>query len=149
MSGIIGISPDMRSGIVGGYHSGATIQSSLLSYPRTEHWWTQTATYFMIGGAGSGTSGAVGTPMLVGVQGGLDKDSLGNQLNEIGLDYEEVIVKSDVMTNYKEIEITVDNIEELVDNEEEYHQLTDEDLCSFLLNETLCEGLIYTQRIYD
>ena len=63
MSGLIGISPDMRSGIVGGYHSGATIQSSLLSYPRTEHWWTQTATYFMIGGAGSGTSGAVGTPM--------------------------------------------------------------------------------------
>ena len=70
-------------------------------------------------------------------------------VDAIGLDYEEVIVKSDVMTNYKEIVIEVNNIEELVENEEEYHQLTDEDLCAFLLNETLCEGLIYTQRIYD
>ena len=70
-------------------------------------------------------------------------------VDAIGLDYDIVNAKSDVISNYKEIEITVDNIEELVDNEEEYHQLTDEDLCSFLLNETLCEGLIYTQRIYD
>ena len=64
-------------------------------------------------------------------------------VDAIGLDYEVVI------NDYKEIVITVDNIEELVDNEEYYHQLTDEDLCSFLLNPTLCEGLIYTQRIYD
>ena len=70
-------------------------------------------------------------------------------VDAIGLDYKVVDAKSDVISNYKEIEITVDNIEELVDNEEEYHVLTDEDLCSFLLNETLCEGLIYTQRIYD
>ena len=70
-------------------------------------------------------------------------------VDAIGLDYDVVNAKSDVISNYKEIEITVDNIEELVDNEEEYHVLTDEDLCSFLLNETLCEGLIYTQRIYD
>ena len=42
--------------------------------------------------------GAVGTPMLVGVQGGLDKDSLGNQLNEIGLNWEYFfrIIVSDV-----------------------------------------------------
>ena len=32
--------------------------------------------------------GAVGTPMLVGVQGGLDKAFLSNQLNEIGLNWE-------------------------------------------------------------
>jgi len=64
-------------------------------------------------------------------------------VDAIGLDYEVVI------NDYKEIVITVDNVEELVDNEEYYHTLTDEDLCSFLLNETLCEGLIYTQRIYD
>ena len=70
-------------------------------------------------------------------------------VDAIGLDYDIVDAKSDLIDNYKEIEITVDNIEELVDNEEEYHVLTDEDLCSFLLNETLCEGLIYTQRIYD
>tara|TARA_B100000902_G_scaffold299980_1_gene287506 strand:- start:249 stop:503 length:255 start_codon:yes stop_codon:yes gene_type:complete len=70
-------------------------------------------------------------------------------VDAIGLDYDIVNAKSDVISNYKEIEITVDNIEELVDNEEEYHVLTDEDLCSFLLNPTLCEGLIYTQRIYD
>ena len=67
----------------------------------------------------------------------------------IQLDYYIVNAKSDVISNYKELVIEVNSIEELVDNEEEYHQLTDEDLCAFLLNETLCEGLIYTQRIYD
>ena len=41
--------------------------------------------------------GAVGTPMLVGGR-GLDKDSLGNQLNEIGLNWEYFfrIIVSDV-----------------------------------------------------
>ena len=63
-------------------------------------------------------------------------------VDAIGLDY-------DRNKNNWDIDILVENIEELVDNEEYYHQLTDEDLCSFLLNETLCEGLIYTQRIYD
>ena len=70
-------------------------------------------------------------------------------VDAIGLDYEEVIVKSDVMTNYKEIEITVDEVEYHVENEEELHILNDEELCEYLLNPTLCEGLIYTQRIYD
>ena len=63
-------------------------------------------------------------------------------VDAIGLDY-------DRNKNNWDIDILVENIEDLVDNEEYYHQLTDEDLCSFLLNETLCEGLIYTQRIYD
>ena len=70
-------------------------------------------------------------------------------VDAIGLDYDIVDAESDVIKNYKEIVIEVNNIEEFVENEEEYHQLTDEDLCAFLLNETLCEGLIYTQRIYD
>ena len=70
-------------------------------------------------------------------------------VDAIGLDYDIVDAKSDVISNYKELVIEVNDIEELVENEEYYHQLTDEDLCSFLLNETLCEGLIYTQRIYD
>jgi len=70
-------------------------------------------------------------------------------VDAIGLDYEEVIVKSDVMTNYKEIVITVDNIEELIDNEDDYNRLSDDELCEYLLNPTLCEGLIYTQRIMN
>ena len=70
-------------------------------------------------------------------------------VDAIGLDYDIVNAKSDVISNYKEIEIVVDNIEELIDNEEHYHTLTDEEMCEFLLNPTLCEGLIYTQRIYD
>ena len=70
-------------------------------------------------------------------------------VDSIGLDYDIVDVKSDIISNYQEIEIVVDDIEELVDNEEYYHSLTDEELCEFLLNPTLCEGLIYTQRIYD
>ena len=70
-------------------------------------------------------------------------------VDAIGLDYVIVNAKSDVIPYYKEIEIVVDNIEELVENEELYHSLTDEELCEYLLNPTLCEGLIYTQRIYD
>ena len=70
-------------------------------------------------------------------------------VDAIGLDYVIVNAKSDVIPYYKEIEIVVDNIEELVENEELYHSLTDDELCEYLLNPTLCEGLIYTQRIYD
>ena len=70
-------------------------------------------------------------------------------VDAIGLDYVIVNAKSDVIPYYKEIEIVVDNIEELVENEEYYHSLTDEELCEYLLNPTLCEGLIYTQRIYN
>ena len=67
MSGVIGVSPDMRSGVVGGYHSGACIQTSVLSYYRTSHWWTQTSTWNLIGGAGTDTAGAVGTLFQVGI----------------------------------------------------------------------------------
>ena len=70
-------------------------------------------------------------------------------VDAIGLDYDIVNAKSDVISNYKEIEITVDNIEELIDDVDDYNRFNDEELCEFLLNPTLCEGLIYTQRIYD
>ena len=70
-------------------------------------------------------------------------------VDAIGLDYDIVDAKSDVISNYKELVIEVNSIEELVENEEYYHSLTDEELCEYLLNPTLCEGLIYTQRIYD
>ena len=70
-------------------------------------------------------------------------------VDAIGLDYDIVNAKSDVIDNYKEIEITVDNIDELVDNVDDYNRFNDEELCEFLLNPTLCEGLINTQRIYD
>ena len=70
-------------------------------------------------------------------------------VDAIGLDYDIVNAKSDVISNYKEIEITVDNVEELVETEDLYYSFTDEELCEYLLNPTLCEGLIYTQRNYD
>ena len=70
-------------------------------------------------------------------------------VDAIGLDYKVVDAKSDVIKNYKEIVITVDNVEELVEVEDLYYSLTDEELCEYLLNPTLCEGLIYTQRNYD
>jgi len=70
-------------------------------------------------------------------------------VDAIGLDYDVVNAKSDVIDNYKEIEIVVDNVDELVDNEEELHILNDSELCDHLLNPELSEALIYTQRIYD
>ena len=70
-------------------------------------------------------------------------------VDAIGLDYDIVDAKSDVIDNYKEIEITIDEVEFHIENEDDYNRLSDEELCEFLLNPTLCEGLIYTQRIYD
>ena len=32
---------------------------------------------------------------------------------------------------------------------DDYNRFNDEELCEFLLNPTLFEGLIYTQRSYD
>ena len=70
-------------------------------------------------------------------------------VDAIGLDYDIVNAKSDVIDNYKEIEITVDEVEFHIEDEDDYNRLSDEELCEFLLNPTLCEGLIYTQRIND
>ena len=70
-------------------------------------------------------------------------------VDAIGLDYDIDNAKSDVISNYKELVIEVDNIEELIDDVDDYNRFNDEELCEFLLNPTLCEGLIYTQRIYD
>ena len=70
-------------------------------------------------------------------------------VDAIVLDYEIVDAKSDLIDNYKEIVIELEEVEFFVDNEEELHILNDSELCEFLLNPTLCEGLIYTQRIYD
>ena len=70
-------------------------------------------------------------------------------VDAIGLDYDIVDAKSDVIDNYKEIEITVDEVEFHIEDEDDYNRLSDEELCEYLLNPTLCEGLIYTQRIYD
>ena len=70
-------------------------------------------------------------------------------VDAIGLDYDVVNAKSDVISNYKEIEIVVNNIEDYLDDSDDYNLITDEELCEYLLNPTICEGLIYTQRIYD
>ena len=70
-------------------------------------------------------------------------------VDAIGLDYDIVDAKSDLIDNYKEIEITVDEVEYFIEDEDDYNRLSDEELCEFLLNPTLCEGLIYTQRIND
>ena len=70
-------------------------------------------------------------------------------VDAIGLDYDIVGRVSDVIDNYKEIEITVDEVEYHIEDVDDYNRLSDEELCEFLLNPTLCEGLIYTQRIND
>ena len=70
-------------------------------------------------------------------------------VDAIGLDYDIINVTSDNIKNYQEIEIIIDNVEELVDDVDDYNRFNDEELCEYLLNPTLCEGLIYTQRIYD
>ena len=61
-------------------------------------------------------------------------------VDAIGLDYEESKSQDD------EIVIILDNVDELVGDVNSYELLSDDELCSFLLNETLCEGLIYTDR---
>ena len=70
-------------------------------------------------------------------------------VDAIGLDYDIVDAKSDVIDDYKELVIELDNIEELIDDVDDYNRFTDEEMCEYLLSPTLCEGLIYTQRIYD
>ena len=45
-------------------------------------------------------------------------------VDAIGLDYDIVNAKSDVISNYKEIEIVVDNIEELIDDVDDYKSIT-------------------------
>ena len=61
-------------------------------------------------------------------------------VDAIGLDYEESKSQDD------EIVVILDNVDELVGDVNSYELLSDDELCSFLLNETLCEGLIYTDR---
>ena len=70
-------------------------------------------------------------------------------VDAIGLDYDIVNAKSDVISNYKELVIEVNSIEELIEDEDDYNRFNDEELFEYLLSTTLCEGLIYTQRIYD
>ena len=70
-------------------------------------------------------------------------------VDAIGLDYDIVDAKSDLIDDYKEIVIELEEVEFFIENEEELNTMNDSDLCEYLLNPTLCEGLIYTQRIYD
>ena len=70
-------------------------------------------------------------------------------VDAIGLDYDIVDAKSDVIDDYKELVIEINDVEELVHDVDDYNRFTDEEMCEYLLSPTLCEGLIYTQRIYD
>ena len=70
-------------------------------------------------------------------------------VDAIGLDYEIVDRQSNLFDDYKEIEIMIDEVEYFIEDEDDYNRLSDEELCEYLLNPTLCEGLIYTQRIHD
>ena len=70
-------------------------------------------------------------------------------VDAIGLDYDIVNAESDVISNYKELVIEINDVEELIDDVDDYNRFTDEEMCEYLLSPTLCEGLIYTQRIYD
>tara|TARA_B100001250_G_C19322418_1_gene581046 strand:- start:320 stop:553 length:234 start_codon:yes stop_codon:yes gene_type:complete len=69
----------------------------------------------------------------------IDSD-LTELVDAIGLDYQ-------VNNNTDDITIQLDKVEELVEDVNDYNRLTDEELCEFLLNPELCEGLIYTHRI--
>ena len=70
-------------------------------------------------------------------------------VDAIGLDYEIVDRQSNLFDDYKEIEITVDEVEYHIDDVDDYNRLSDDELCEYLLNETLCEALIKTERIND
>ena len=70
-------------------------------------------------------------------------------VDAIGLDYNIINEQSDLIDDYKEIEIILDEVEYHIDDVDDYNRLSDEELCEFLLNPTLSEGLIYTQRIND
>ena len=70
-------------------------------------------------------------------------------VDAIGLDYETVDRQSNLFDDYKEIEITIDEVEYHIEDEDDYNRLSDEELCEYLLNPTLCEGLIDTVRIND
>jgi len=61
-------------------------------------------------------------------------------VDAMGLDYEESKSQDD------EIVIILDDVDELVGDINSYELLSDDELCSFLLSPTLCEGLIYTDR---
>ena len=61
-------------------------------------------------------------------------------VDRIGLDY-------DLINN--NIEILLDEVEYFVDTIDDLNRLTDSELCEYLLNPILCEGLINAVRIYD
>ena len=64
-------------------------------------------------------------------------------VDAIGLDYDIVNAKSDVIDNYKEIEILLDEVEYHVENEEELLSImNNEELCEFLLHPELKDGVI-------
>ena len=68
-------------------------------------------------------------------------------VDAIGLDYDIVDAESDYYDTYKEIEITVDEVEYHIEDADDYNRLSDHELCEYLLNPTLSEGLIKTERI--
>ena len=70
-------------------------------------------------------------------------------VDAIGLDYDIVKTESDMIDDYKEIEILLEEVEYFVDTIDDLNRLNDEELCEYLLNPTLCEGLINAVRIYD
>ena len=70
-------------------------------------------------------------------------------VDAIGLDYNIINTESDVIDDYKEIEIILDEVEYHLDDVDDLNRLNDEELCEYLLNPTLCEGLIDTVRIND
>ena len=70
-------------------------------------------------------------------------------VDAIGLDYNIINTESDVIDYYKEIEIIIDEVEYHLDDVDDLNRLNDAELCEYLLNPTLCEGLIDTVRIND
>ena len=61
-------------------------------------------------------------------------------VDNIGLDYE-------IINNY--IQCVIEEVEYFIDDVNDLNRLTDSELCEYLLNPVLCEGLINAVRIYD
>ena len=54
-------------------------------------------------------------------------------VDAIGLDYDIVNAESDVISNYKELVIEINDVEELIDDVDDYNRFTDEEMCEYLL----------------
>ena len=64
-------------------------------------------------------------------------------VDAIGLDYDIVDAESDLIDDYKEIEITIEDAEYFLDDHQIFEkELNDDELCEYLLHPDLKDGVI-------